>query len=92
MTDPDKRNIEDERYHHDAAVRHAESTEPRRSNAEWLLYFKQQFHSRFIVTPPAPGGQWRAVPTTGGTALFASTATELLAGMRISQAGSQGGA
>ncbi len=28
MTDPDKRNITDQRYHRDAVLRHVEATEP----------------------------------------------------------------
>ena len=83
MTDPDTRNIKDERYHRDAARRYAESTEPRRTHAEWLAHFKDQFGGLFIVTPPQRGGQWRAVPTTSGTALFAWTASQLLAEMRM---------
>ena len=82
MTDPDKRNIKDQRYHRDAALRYVESTEPRRTHAEWLAYFKEQFGGLFIVTAPEPGGQWRAVPTAGGKALFEWTATGLLAEMR----------
>jgi hypothetical protein len=82
MTDPDKRNIKDERYHRDAVRRHVESTEPPRTHAEWLAHFKEQFGGLFIVTAPeAPGAQWRAVPTTGGRPIFEWTATELLAEM-----------
>jgi hypothetical protein len=85
MTDPDKQNIKDERYHRDAALRYVESTEPSRTHAEWLAHFKTQFDGLFIVTAPEPGSQWRAVPTTGGKALFEWTATELLAEMRETQ-------
>ena len=67
MTDPDKRNIKNECYHSDAAIRHTGRTDPPRTNAGWLAHFKEQFAGLFIVTAPeAPGGQWRAVRTTGG--------------------------
>jgi hypothetical protein len=83
MTDPDKRSIKDERYHRDAALRHVECTEPRRTHAEWLAHFKEVFDGEYIVTAPeAPGAQWRAVPTFGGSALFEWTPTELLAEMQ----------
>ena len=85
MTDPYTRNIKDERYYRDAAIRYAETTEPKRTHAEWLAYFKDHFGGAFIVTAPEPGGQWRAVPPAGGQALFAWTATELLAEMRVIQ-------
>jgi hypothetical protein len=86
MTDPEKRNIKDERYHRDAAQRYVEATEPPRTHAEWLAHFKEQFDGLFIVTAPeAPGAQWRAVPTFSGSALFEWSATELLAEMRDRQ-------
>jgi hypothetical protein len=83
MTDPDKRNIKDERYHRDAVLRHAASTEPPRTHAGWLAHFKEEFDGEYIVTAPeTPGSQWRAVPTLGGNALFEWTPAELLAEMR----------
>lgn len=82
MADPDNRNIRDERDR-DAVLRHTEHTKPARTNAGWLAHFKEQFDGLFIVTAPeAPGGQWRAVPTAGGSPLFEWTPAELLAEMR----------
>jgi hypothetical protein len=82
MTDSDRRNIKDERYHRDAVLRYVESIEPRRTRAGWLAHFKEEFGGLFIVTAPEPGGQWRAVPTTGGKALSEWTPAGLLAEMR----------
>ncbi len=83
MTDPDKRNIIDERYHRDAVLRYLERTEPKRTHAGWLAHFKQEFDGVFIVSPPeGPGCQWRAVLAGGGGVIFEPTPTGLLAEMR----------
>jgi hypothetical protein len=66
MTDPDKRNITDQRFHDDATLRYLMNTRPARTHAEWLAYFHEQFASSYIVTAPqAPGGHWRASATFG---------------------------
>jgi hypothetical protein len=86
MSDPGKRGITDQRYSDDAVLRYLESTEPKRTNAEWLAYFKEQFDGLFIVTAPeAPGGHWRAVPVFGGSALFEWAPAGLLEEMREAQ-------
>ncbi len=66
MTDPDKRNITDQRYADDAATRYqAASTRPR-PHAQWLDYFSKHYGDTHTVTAPsAPGGQWHATALSG---------------------------
>jgi len=83
MTDPERRYIKDERYRRDAVLRYVESTEPRRTHAERLAHFKEEFDGLLIVTAPeVPGTQWRAVPVTGGRPIFEWSPAELFAEMR----------
>jgi hypothetical protein len=66
VTDPDQRNISDQRYADDAVNRcQAASTRPR-TDAQWLDYFSEHYGDTYKVTAPsAPGGQWRAIALSG---------------------------
>jgi hypothetical protein len=62
VTDPDRRNITDQRYSDDATLRY----QMRRSRqVQWLDYFGEHFGDMYTVAAPStPGKQWQA------TALF----------------------
>jgi hypothetical protein len=80
VTDPDKRNINDQRYADDAVTRHqAASTRPR-THAQWLDYFGEHYGDTYAVAAPsAPGAQWQATALFGQhDQLFGWSATELL--------------
>jgi hypothetical protein len=60
MTDPDNRNIKDERYHRDAVLRYVESTELRCIHAGWLAHFKECRFRRLRGLLPVPSVSVRA--------------------------------
>lgn len=80
MTDPDRRNITDQRYASDAELRYQTGSSRPRTNAQWLEYFSEHYGSRYeVVSPSAPGGQWRATGLFGQhDQLFGWSPTELL--------------
>jgi len=60
VTDPDRRNITDQRYPSDAEIRYHMGNARPRTQAEWLNYFTKH-HDKYEVLPPsAPGSQWHA--------------------------------
>jgi hypothetical protein len=65
VTEPDQRNITDQRYDDDAELRYLLGTARPRTHAQWLAYFREHYGDTYAVAAPsAPGGQWQA------TALF----------------------
>lgn len=80
MTDPDRRNVTDQRYSDDAALRYLTGTTRLGTHAQWLDYFREHYGDRYTVTAPtAPGGQWRATELAGQhDQIFGWSATELL--------------
>jgi hypothetical protein len=77
VTDPDRRNITDQRHSDDAARRY----EMRRlRQAQWLDYFGEHFGDVYAVVPPStPGRQWHATALFGRhDRLFAWSAIQLL--------------
>jgi hypothetical protein len=80
MTNPDKRNITDQRYVGDAELRYQMGSSPPRTHAQWLDYFGENYGDRYsVVRPSAPGGQWRATAQFGQRdQLFGWSASELL--------------
>jgi hypothetical protein len=80
VTDPDKRNITDQRYADDAEVRYLAGTMRPRTHAQWLNYFREHYGNTYAVAAPsAPGGQWTATALFGQRdQLYGWSATELL--------------
>jgi hypothetical protein len=80
VTDPDRRNITDQRYADDAALRHLAGTTRPGTHAQWLDYFRERYGDTYTITAPtAPGGQWQATELLGQhDQLFGWSATELL--------------
>jgi hypothetical protein len=77
VTDPDQRNITDQRYADDAALRYLTGTARPATDAQWLAYFREQYGDTYTVT--APGGQWQATELPGQhDQLSGWSATELL--------------
>jgi hypothetical protein len=66
MTDPDQRNITDQRYTDDATIRYQAGCSRPRTHAQWLDYFGTHYGETYKVTAPsAPGGQWHATALSG---------------------------
>ena len=66
MTDPDQRDITDQRYAYDAATRYQAGRSRPRTHAQWLDYFGEHYGDTYAVTAPsAPGGQWQASALSG---------------------------
>lgn len=62
MTDPDQRNISDQRHADDAASRYQAARNRPRTRALWLDYFGEHYGDTYKVTAPsASGGQWQAI-------------------------------
>lgn len=80
MTDPDKRNITDQRYASDAELRYDMGNSRPRTNAQWLDYFSEHYGDKYdVAAPSAPGGHWRATALFGQRdQLFGWSPTELL--------------
>jgi hypothetical protein len=80
VTDPDKRNVTDQRYADDAELRYLSGTERPRTHAQWLDYFRVHYGGAYEVAAPcAPGGQWKATALFGQRdQLSGWSATELL--------------
>ena len=80
MTDPNKRNITDQRYASDAELRYQVGGSLPRTNAQWLDYFGEYYGDNYeVAAPSAPGGHWRAIALFGQRdQLFGWTPTELL--------------
>jgi len=80
VTDPDQRNITDQRYADDAAIRYQYGRSRPRTHAQWLDYFSENYGDRYAVTAPsAPGGQWQATALSGQhVQLFGWSPAELL--------------
>jgi hypothetical protein len=80
VTDPDQRNITDQRYTDDAEMRYQTGGPRPRTNAQWLDYFGEHYGDTYTVAAPgAPGGQWRAIALSGQhDQLFGWSPTELL--------------
>jgi hypothetical protein len=84
VTDPDRRNITDQRHAGDAALRYLAGSSRPRTSAQWLGYFGEHYGDTYqVCAPSAPGGQWRAAALFGQRdQLFAWSATELLDELR----------
>jgi hypothetical protein len=80
MIDPDQRNVPDQRYADDAALRYLTGTARPATQAQWLDYFREHYGDTYTVTAPtAPGGQWQATELPGQhDQLSGWSATELL--------------
>lgn len=80
MTDPDQRNITDQRHADDAATRYQTERSGPRTNPQWLDYFGEHYGDTYTVAAPtAPGGQWQAIALSGQhDQLFGWSPTELL--------------
>jgi hypothetical protein len=80
VTDTDRRNITDQRYSDDAALRYLTGTTRPCTHAQWLAYFHEHYgHTYTVTAPTAPGGQWRATELLGQhDQLSGRSATELL--------------
>jgi hypothetical protein len=65
VTDPDKRNITDQRYADDAGLRYLAGTARPRTHAQWLDYLREHYGAYEIAAPSAPGGQWNATALSG---------------------------
>jgi hypothetical protein len=83
MSDPDKRNITDQRYAADAALRYLAGSRPRTSG-QWLGYFGEHYGDTYEVSGPSePGGQWKATALFGRRdQLFGWSAAELVDELR----------
>jgi hypothetical protein len=80
VTDPDQRNIIDQRYADDATIRYEAGRSRPRTSVQWLDYFGEQYRDTYKITAPrAPGGQWQAIALSGQhDQLFGWSPTELL--------------
>jgi hypothetical protein len=79
MTDPDKRNIADQRYAGDAELRYEMGNSRPRTHAQWLEYFAKHYDSYDVAAPSAPGGRWQATAKFGQhDQLLGWSPTELL--------------
>jgi hypothetical protein len=80
VTDPDRRNIVDQRCADDATLRCLTGGPRPRTYAEWLGYFREHYGDTYEVSEPsAPGGQWKATALFGQRdQLSGWSATELL--------------
>jgi hypothetical protein len=80
VTNPDKRNITDQRYVGDAELRYQIGSSRPRTHAQWLDFFSEHYGDGYAVaTPSAPGGQWRATALFGQRdQLFGWSPSELL--------------
>jgi hypothetical protein len=80
VTDPDKRNITDQRYVDDAELRYQAGSSRPRAHAQWLAYFGEHYGDRYkVATPSAPGGRWQAIALSGQPdQIFGWSPTELL--------------
>jgi hypothetical protein len=66
VTDPDTRNITDQRHADDAAARYRAGTCRPRTQAQWLSYLGELYGDAYSVTAPsAPGGKWHATALSG---------------------------
>jgi hypothetical protein len=93
VTDPDQRNIIDQRYADDATIRYEAGRSRPRTNVQWLDYFGEHYGDTYKVTAPsAPGGQWYAIALSGGhDQLSGWSPTELLDELAEHRARSQPG-
>lgn len=80
MTDPDKRNIADQRHASDAELRYQMANSRPRTYAEWLDYFNEHYGDKYdVAAPSAPSGHWHATALfSQRDQLFAWSPTELL--------------
>jgi hypothetical protein len=80
VTDPDKRNITDQRHAGDAELRHQTGPSRPRTHAQWLDYFGAHYGDRYeVAAPSAPGGRWQATALFGQhDQLFGWSPSELL--------------
>jgi hypothetical protein len=79
VTDPDRRNITDQRYHGDAELRYQVGNSRPRTQAQWLDYFTEHYGKYEVLPPSAPGAQWHATALFGqNDQLFGWSPTELL--------------
>jgi hypothetical protein len=79
VTDPDKRNITDQRYTEDAEVPYVADRTRLRTHDQWLDYFRDHYDTYAVAAPSAPGGQWQATALSDQRdQLFGWSATELL--------------
>jgi hypothetical protein len=80
VSGPDHRNITDQRYADDAAIRYQAGCSRPRTHAQWLDNFRELYGDTYTVAAPsAPGGQWQATELSGQhDQLFGWSATELL--------------
>jgi hypothetical protein len=80
VSDPDQRNITDQRYADDAAIRYQAGRSRPRTNAQWLDYFGENYGDSYkVAAPSAPGAQWQATALSGQhDQLFGWSPTELL--------------
>lgn len=66
MTDPDKRDIIDQRYADDAAIRYQAGSSRPRTHVQWLNYLDKHYgDTHAVAAPSAPGGQWQATALSG---------------------------
>jgi hypothetical protein len=79
VTDPDTRNITDQRYRSDAEIRYQLGDSRPRTQAQWLDYFAEYYDKYEVFPPSAPGAQWHATALFGQhDQLFGWSPTELL--------------
>jgi hypothetical protein len=80
VTDPDRRNIIDQRYADDATIRYEAGRSRPRTNVQWLDYFDEHYGDTYKVTAPsAYGARWQAIALFGQhDQLFGWSPTELL--------------
>jgi hypothetical protein len=79
VTDPDKRNIIDQRYPSDAELRYHLGNSRPRTQAQWLDHFAEYYGKYEVLPPSAPGAQWHATALFGQhDQLFGWSPTELL--------------
>jgi hypothetical protein len=80
VTDPDRRNITDQRHAGDAALRYQAGCSRLRTHAQWLGHFGEHYGDTYTVAAPsAPGGQWQATALSGQhDQLFGWSPSELL--------------
>jgi hypothetical protein len=75
VTDPDRRNIPDQRYPGDAELRYLAGTVRPRTHAQWLSYFREHYGGAYEVAAlEHPGFHAHLVPcdaaSPGGSAVM----------------------
>ena len=76
MTDPDKRNIIDQRYASDAELRYYMGNSRPRTYAQWLDYFGEHYSKYEVAVPSAPAAN-------GGPPRSSASMTSYSAGLRL---------